>query len=106
MSNFPCSAFGQADTGFDKCGQCRRRGRHRKLDGPSRRGDCRYMQGIWDFLVEHLGPTEVLSPIYLACFCLIAFWIYLVRKEEGGFIAFLLPRDIWRHQSIRIDFAM
>lgn len=64
------------------------------------------MQGIWDFLVEHLGPTEVLSPIYLACFCLIAFWLYLVRKEEGSFLAYLLPRDIWRHKSIRIDFAM
>lgn len=64
------------------------------------------MESTWQFLAEHLGPTEVLSPIYLACFCLIALWLYLARKEEGGFLAYLLPRAIWGHASVRIDFAM
>ena len=64
------------------------------------------MNEIWQFLVEHFGPTEVLSPIYLACFCLIALWLYLVRKEEGSFLAYLVPRAVWSHASVRVDFAM
>ena len=32
--------------------------------------------------------------------------VYLIRRETGGVIAFLLPRAIWTHKSVRADLGL
>ena len=64
------------------------------------------MDYIKEFVLDMFGFKENLSPIYLACFALIGTLIYLIRREKGGIIAFLLPRAIWTHKSVRADVGL
>lgn len=64
------------------------------------------MENVKNSILAVFSTSENISPIYLACFVLIAALIYLIRKEEGGFFAFLLPRAIWSHKSIRADIGL
>jgi sterol desaturase/sphingolipid hydroxylase (fatty acid hydroxylase superfamily) len=64
------------------------------------------MESFLTALEDMFSASEPLSPVYLACFVLLAALVYFVRHEKGGFIAFLLPREIWSHKSIRIDIAL
>lgn len=64
------------------------------------------MDDFKTFLTTHLGLNETLSPVYLASFCLIAAIVYFIRKEQGSFIAYLLPKEIWSHKSTRTDISL
>lgn len=64
------------------------------------------MELVTTFFRDTFALTEALSPIYLACFVLFAALVYLLRREKGSFIAFLLPREIWSHKSIRVDISL
>ena len=59
------------------------------------------MDQIKDFILATFSIERALSPIYLACFGMIGALVYLIRRETGGLIAFLLPRAIWTHKSVR-----
>lgn len=61
------------------------------------------METIAGFLREQFGLTQALSPVYLLCTVLIVALVYLLRKEKGSFVAFLLPREIWTNSSVGID---
>jgi len=52
------------------------------------------------------GSDIQISPIYLLSFVLIGAFIYLMRRETGGFLAWFFPRAIWLHRSTRVDFAL
>lgn len=58
------------------------------------------------FIIDNFGLTEVLSPVYLACYALIAALVYLIRKEDGSFLAFLFPKHIFTHKSNLIDLSL
>jgi sterol desaturase/sphingolipid hydroxylase (fatty acid hydroxylase superfamily) len=58
-----------------------------------------FYDGFW-------GPHLTLAPGYLIFFVLLAWAVYLYRRETGGFFKWLLPKDIWTHRSTRIDFAL
>ena len=64
------------------------------------------MERILEQLGSLFGLNSALSPLYLLGFAVIAWIVYSLRREEGGFLAFLLPRGIWSHKSIRIDLWM
>lgn len=46
------------------------------------------------------------SPAYLPTTVLIAFLIWRVRRVEGGFFAYLLPKELYRHSSTRVDLVL
>jgi sterol desaturase/sphingolipid hydroxylase (fatty acid hydroxylase superfamily) len=64
------------------------------------------MDQIKDFILATFRIEQALSPIYLACFGMIGALVYLIRRETGGVIAFLLPRAIWTHKSVRADLGL
>ena len=64
------------------------------------------MYQIKDFILATFSIEQALSPIYLACFGMIGALVYLIRRETGGLIAFLLPRAIWTHKSVRADLGL
>lgn len=64
------------------------------------------MDQIKDFILATFSIEQALSPIYLACFGMIGALVYLIRRETGGLIAFLLPRAIWTHKSVRADLGL
>ena len=64
------------------------------------------MDQIKDFILATFRIEQALSPIYLACFGMIGALVYLIRRETGGLIAFLLPRAIWTHKSVRADLGL
>ncbi|AKS46331.1 Sterol desaturase/sphingolipid hydroxylase, fatty acid hydroxylase superfamily [Octadecabacter temperatus] len=64
------------------------------------------MEFLTTFIRDTFALNEALSPIYLGCFVLFTALVYLVRREKGSFIAFLIPREIWSHRSIRVDVAL
>lgn len=64
------------------------------------------MDQIKYFILAKFSIEQALSPIYLACFGMIGALVYLIRRETGGLIAFLLPRAIWTHKSVRADLGL
>ena len=64
------------------------------------------MEIIQDLLRAFFGWNTITSPLYLVAFAAVAWVIYLLRGVTGGFIAFLLPKDIWSHKSTRLDIIL
>lgn len=55
------------------------------------------------------GPTIRISPTYFAAFILVAFFIFLFRKDRdgaGSFIAWLFPRRVYFHPSHLTDLKL
>lgn len=61
------------------------------------------MDWLGDLYETFFGFQEALSPIYLVAFVVIAGFLYLRRRVGGGFLHYLLPRDIWLHKSTMLD---
>lgn len=52
------------------------------------------------------GQALLLSPFYLSGFVVIAFVIYLMRREQGGFFRWLFPARVYGHRSTRADVGL
>ncbi|SLN10815.1 sterol desaturase family protein [Pseudooctadecabacter jejudonensis] len=61
------------------------------------------MDDLIAYLRDFAGLEQVLSPVYLLSFVAIGYAIYAWRRETGGFWAFLLPKRIWSHPSVKTD---
>lgn len=62
------------------------------------------MTAILQFIF--FGSDELVSPLYVASFVVIAWCIYRLRRENAGFFGWLFPRAIWTHRSTRLDVAL
>lgn len=58
------------------------------------------------FWNEGFGPASRLWPLYLATSVFIGFAIYRLRRIEGSFIAWLLPKSVWGHASHIVDIKL
>lgn len=61
------------------------------------------MDRLIDLYNGFFGRHVLVAPEYLLTFIFIAWGIYLYRRETGGFLRWLLPRDIWTHRSTQLD---
>lgn len=52
------------------------------------------------------GAQHLLAPQYLVLWFLLAWGIFLWRRETGNFLSWLLPRAIWRHRSTTLDIQL
>ncbi|SMX31797.1 hypothetical protein [Octadecabacter ascidiaceicola] len=64
------------------------------------------MGTIQDLLRAFFGWNTTTSPLYFVAFAAVAWVIYVFRGLSGGFIAFLLPKNIWSHKSTRLDIIL
>ncbi|RKF15114.1 sterol desaturase family protein [Roseovarius spongiae] len=55
---------------------------------------------IWDGLA---GPATRLWPVYLGVSLLIAYALYRLRRIEGSFLGWIMPRAIYLHPSHIVD---
>ena len=63
-----------------------------------------FIVSTFENMKEHvLGWQFVFSPIYLLSSALIAFVIWRLRGNRSGFLAYLLPRDVYKHPSTLVD---
>lgn len=49
------------------------------------------------------GVKFLLSPVYLGATALIVYAIWLYRGKPGGFVRFMLPRELYVHPSTLVD---
>ncbi|WP_281982434.1 sterol desaturase family protein [Thalassorhabdomicrobium marinisediminis] len=61
------------------------------------------MEQVLEILSRGLGFEDILSPPYVLSFIGIAWLVYLLRRERGGFLRWLFPADLWRHRSTSAD---
>lgn len=83
----------------------------------------KYPHALWECTVlEFLGPdlaetarhavkvfvgmTVRLSPIYVVSMLVIAYALYRIRRIEGSFLSWLLPREIYLHKSHMTDLKL
>jgi hypothetical protein len=62
------------------------------------------MDRFKQILLDTFGAGEMLSPPYVLAFVGLAWLIYLVRREKGGFLPWLFPARLWMHKSTSADF--
>lgn len=58
------------------------------------------------FWNEGFGPNSRLWPLYLIVSLFIGYGLYRMRKVEGSFVGWLLPRKIWTHASHIVDIKL
>jgi sterol desaturase/sphingolipid hydroxylase (fatty acid hydroxylase superfamily) len=58
------------------------------------------------FYHTFFGRDVLVAPEYLLVWALLAWAVYLWRRETAGFVGWLLPRAIWRHRSTRADLEL
>lgn len=58
---------------------------------------------LGDFVV---GLGYVFAPLYLVTSLAIAAGIWLVRRRGGSLLAYLFPREIYRHASVKVDLRL
>lgn len=58
----------------------------------------------FDFIF--FGSTAAFSPLYLLSFCFVAWLVFLYRREGGSFLRWLFPREVYTHQSLKIDVVL
>lgn len=61
------------------------------------------MTSIFDYLQSAFGSREMISPPYILAYIGIAWLVYVMRREQGGFGAWLFPKDIWLSKSTGVD---
>ncbi len=64
------------------------------------------MDWLSDIQRELFGVHLTIAPVNFLFFVLIAWGVYLARKETGGFFAWLFPADVWRNRSVRTDIGL
>lgn len=81
-------------------------------------GECSVIDAVFAFLGPDIGAavsravqvfaglTVRLSPIYILSMVVIAFILYRVRRVEGSFLSWLLPKDIYLHKSHMTDLKL
>lgn len=52
------------------------------------------------------GLDYVFAPLYLVTSLAIAAGVWLARRRGESLLAFLFPREIYRHASVRVDFRL
>ena len=62
------------------------------------------MDRFRQILLDTFGAGEMLSPPYVLAFVGLAWLIYLVRREKGGFLPWRFPARLWMHKSTSADF--
>ena len=59
---------------------------------------------VWeDFVTYFAGVEFIYSPLYLVSSAAIAAVIWMARGGSGSLLAFLMPRDLYRHPSSWVD---